>query len=236
MSRLAELLDVSLSNATGLVDRMEERGLVERVRVPDDRRVVLVRLTAAGQAALADDRDRCARTSCERSSAGSTTAQLERLHAALHDLRTAIRAEADANADLFEAHHRHPSQQHPDHREHDPRCRKAASTPPTSVHVPTLAEDPALGLRQRAKMEILFAVMLGLFLGALDQTIVGPALPTIVTQLAGNDLLHLGRHDLPADQHDHRPVLGQAVRPLRPQADVHDRHRASSWSARPCPA
>jgi EmrB/QacA subfamily drug resistance transporter len=54
--------------------------------------------------------------------------------------------------------------------------------------VPTLAEDPALGLSHRAKMEILFAVMLGLFLGALDQTIVGPALPTIATQLVGNDL------------------------------------------------
>ncbi len=53
--------------------------------------------------------------------------------------------------------------------------------------VPTLEEDPALGLSHRAKMEILFAVMLGLFLGALDQTIVGPALPTIVTQLTGND-------------------------------------------------
>jgi EmrB/QacA subfamily drug resistance transporter len=52
---------------------------------------------------------------------------------------------------------------------------------------PTLEEDPALGLSQRAKLEILFAVMLGLFLGALDQTIVGPALPTIVTQLSGND-------------------------------------------------
>ena len=54
--------------------------------------------------------------------------------------------------------------------------------------MPTLAEDPALGLSHRAKMEILFAVMLGLFLGALDQTIVGPALPTIATQLVGNDL------------------------------------------------
>ena len=52
---------------------------------------------------------------------------------------------------------------------------------------PSLDEDPALGLSHRAKMEILFAVMLGLFLGALDQTIVGPALPTIVTQLSGND-------------------------------------------------
>src|SRR6476619_2259868 len=53
---------------------------------------------------------------------------------------------------------------------------------------PSLEDDPALGLSHRAKLEILFAVMLGLFLGALDQTIVGPALPTIVTQLNGNDL------------------------------------------------
>src|SRR6188474_2695384 len=53
---------------------------------------------------------------------------------------------------------------------------------------PTLADDPALGLPLRAKLEILFAVMLGLFLGALDQTIVGPALPTVVTQLQGNDI------------------------------------------------
>jgi EmrB/QacA subfamily drug resistance transporter len=54
-------------------------------------------------------------------------------------------------------------------------------------YTPSIDEDPALGLSQREKMEILFAVMLGLFLGALDQTIVGPALPTIVTQLSGND-------------------------------------------------
>jgi EmrB/QacA subfamily drug resistance transporter len=55
------------------------------------------------------------------------------------------------------------------------------------VRAPSLAEDPALGLPRREKMEILFAVMLGLFLGALDQTIVGTALPKIVTQLSGND-------------------------------------------------
>ena len=59
--------------------------------------------------------------------------------------------------------------------------------PADAGYTPTLEEDPALGLSHREKMEILFAVMLGLFLGALDQTIVGPALPTIVTQLSGND-------------------------------------------------
>src|SRR5262245_53226772 len=62
------------------------------------------------------------------------------------------------------------------------------SMPAQSDFVPNLVDDPALGLPFRAKLEILFAVMLGLFLGALDQTIVGPALPTIVTELNGNDL------------------------------------------------
>ncbi len=57
----------------------------------------------------------------------------------------------------------------------------------SSESTPSLAEDPALGLSHRAKMEVLVAVMLGLFLGALDQTIVSPALPTIATDLSGND-------------------------------------------------
>ncbi len=51
---------------------------------------------------------------------------------------------------------------------------------------PSLADDPALGLSHRAKIEILLAVLLALFLGALDQTIVGTALPKIVTELGGN--------------------------------------------------
>ena len=48
MSGLADLLGVSVSNATGLIDRMEERGLVERVRDKGDRRVVFVRLAEGG--------------------------------------------------------------------------------------------------------------------------------------------------------------------------------------------
>jgi DNA-binding MarR family transcriptional regulator len=54
MSRLAELLGVSLSNATGIIDRMEEHGFIERARVPDDRRVVIVRPAAAGMRALSE--------------------------------------------------------------------------------------------------------------------------------------------------------------------------------------
>ena len=48
MSRLADLLGVSLSNASGLIDRLEERGFVERTRVPQDRRIVLAQVTDAG--------------------------------------------------------------------------------------------------------------------------------------------------------------------------------------------
>src|SRR3954452_12423346 len=55
MSRLADVLGVSLSNASGLVDRMEERGLVERHRVPEDRRVVLVRVTDTGRKLLEEN-------------------------------------------------------------------------------------------------------------------------------------------------------------------------------------
>jgi DNA-binding MarR family transcriptional regulator len=52
MSRLAEMLNVSLSNATGLIDRIEDRGLVERTRVPEDRRIVLICVTPAGEQLL----------------------------------------------------------------------------------------------------------------------------------------------------------------------------------------
>jgi EmrB/QacA subfamily drug resistance transporter len=57
----------------------------------------------------------------------------------------------------------------------------------TNARTPSLADDPALGLSHRAKLEILGAVLLALFLGALDQTIVGTALPRIVTDLGGNE-------------------------------------------------
>lgn len=43
-------------------------------------------------------------------------------------------------------------------------------------------------LPQRVRLEILGAVLLGIFLAALDQTVVGTALPVIVTELQGNDV------------------------------------------------
>ena len=49
MSHLAEALDVSVASMTGIVDRMEKRGLVERRHEGRDRRVVLVYPTEAGR-------------------------------------------------------------------------------------------------------------------------------------------------------------------------------------------
>src|SRR6185436_4630594 len=89
MTRLAELLDVSLSNATGLIDRMAERGLVDRVRVPTDRRIVIVRASQEGARirdeieALKQDRMRSILNRLE-------PAKLERIHAAIRDLREAV--------------------------------------------------------------------------------------------------------------------------------------------------
>jgi DNA-binding MarR family transcriptional regulator len=101
MSRLAELVDVSFSNATGLIDRLEERGYVERIRVPNDRRVVLVRITAAGRGVLNEvesGRDGI----FDRILDELDPAQLSRLAAALADLRSALTTTFASHA---RAHH-----------------------------------------------------------------------------------------------------------------------------------
>ena len=89
MSRLADLLDVSVSNATGLIDRMEERGLVERSRVADDRRVVIVRASAQG-ARLRDEIEALKQDRMRSILGRLTPDQLIRVHGAIGDLRTAV--------------------------------------------------------------------------------------------------------------------------------------------------
>jgi len=89
MSRLADVLDVSLSNATGLVDRMEERGLVERVRVADDRRIVKVRLSGAGERTL-EEAEVLRRDLVEKILGQLNNSQRERLARCLQDLRGAV--------------------------------------------------------------------------------------------------------------------------------------------------
>ena len=89
MSRLAELLDVSVSNATGLVDRMAERGLVERLGVPDDRRIVLIRVAPEG-ARVRDEVEALRQDSMRVILSRLDAPQLERVLAAITDISGAI--------------------------------------------------------------------------------------------------------------------------------------------------
>ena len=92
MSHLADLLDVSVSNATGIVDRMAERGLIERLRVPDDRRVVLVRIAARGLEAL-DEMEAVKQDRLQAILGHLDPGQLERVATSLDDIRAAVIAE-----------------------------------------------------------------------------------------------------------------------------------------------
>ncbi len=89
MGRLAEHLDASLPSVTGIVTRMEERGLVRRSHGEDDRRLVLVRLTDAGQAAL-EETDVLRRQHISRVLETLSSEQQQNLLRAVRDLRTAF--------------------------------------------------------------------------------------------------------------------------------------------------
>ena len=52
MQELARLLDSDKSSVTGLVDRAEKRGLVQRTPSIDDHRVIRVSLTSSGRRAV----------------------------------------------------------------------------------------------------------------------------------------------------------------------------------------
>lgn len=52
MSQISELLRVSNGNVTGIVDKLSDEGLAQRVAVPGDRRAALVKLTDKGISAF----------------------------------------------------------------------------------------------------------------------------------------------------------------------------------------
>jgi DNA-binding MarR family transcriptional regulator len=88
MSGVADALDISVASATGVVDRMEARGLVKRRRHPEDRRVVLVE-TAAGARKVFHDIDSRRRKGLAKILSKLTDAELEGLLAGHRALRAA---------------------------------------------------------------------------------------------------------------------------------------------------
>jgi DNA-binding MarR family transcriptional regulator len=118
MGRLAEILDASMSSATGIIDRMEERGLVERVRVPGDRRVVMVRPTQTGLD-LVDEAELVKSSVMAAALARLPADRLDRIAAAVSDLEQAISAELASDPDRYASitqcehdHHLHHGHAH----------------------------------------------------------------------------------------------------------------------------
>lgn len=56
--KLAERMNVSPSNITGIIDRLVDQGLVSRVENPEDRRILNLQTTAKGEALIAELRER----------------------------------------------------------------------------------------------------------------------------------------------------------------------------------
>ena len=88
MSHLAEKIGVALPNATGIVSRMAERGIVERTNDTSDRRIVLVGLTDRGRR-LIGEMESVRRDRMTRLFAALDATQQERLLQTVRDLRAA---------------------------------------------------------------------------------------------------------------------------------------------------
>ena len=89
MSELSRRLMVTGGNVTGLTDQLVAEGLVERQRVPGDRRAHAVRLTAAGREAFDAMADEHEQWIVELLS-GLSAADRERLYALLGRLKRGV--------------------------------------------------------------------------------------------------------------------------------------------------
>jgi DNA-binding MarR family transcriptional regulator len=95
MSDLSGVLMVSNGNVTGIVDRLEAEGLVERAAVAGDRRATRVRLTARGRDAFEDMAEEH-EVWVDRLLAGLTPAETETAARLLEKLAGSVMAGRDA--------------------------------------------------------------------------------------------------------------------------------------------
>jgi DNA-binding MarR family transcriptional regulator len=91
MNELASRILASKSGLTRVIDRMEEAGLVERRRPGEDRRVIQIVITAAGEKALSDARSVHRRGINEHFAQHLNKRHLEALSRALEEVRDHVR-------------------------------------------------------------------------------------------------------------------------------------------------
>lgn len=90
-SELVDLIELSPAGVSRVVDRLQDRGLVVASRREEDRRIVEVRLTAAGRMAL-DDVSPLQDTVVERAVQGIGPEDRARITRALRELVAAVSA------------------------------------------------------------------------------------------------------------------------------------------------
>lgn len=112
MNQLADELGVGDSNLTGIVGRLEERGVVARVHDAADRRMVRAQLTSAGVDMLRRVED--TRLGHMRQLVESLTADEQRT--VLNGLKTLTAAHARHHAEHYDPEHDHP-EPHPSDKE-----------------------------------------------------------------------------------------------------------------------
>lgn len=107
MGRLAVALDVSVASATGIVGRMEKRGLVERRHDSEDRRVVLVHPAAGARDVFGevDGRRRSGLKKLLDHLSDEDLAALLRGHRALRAAREAMAASHEGSAGTVTGDH-----------------------------------------------------------------------------------------------------------------------------------
>ncbi len=99
MSLVASRLDVALSTATGIVDNLVNKELVERTTLSDDRRVVLCRLTGTGEQLVGHVWE-LGRTQIDQLLRGLTSRQLQQAAAVAESLLASARKPAAAPVSL----------------------------------------------------------------------------------------------------------------------------------------
>ena len=85
MSELAGSLGVTLATATGIIDRLVDRGLVSRENLKDDRRVVMCRLSDQGME-MADNLWKTSREKARQLLLGMALSRLKLIDEALGDM------------------------------------------------------------------------------------------------------------------------------------------------------
>lgn len=99
-TKLASALGVTPSNVTGIIDRLVEQGLVSRQENPEDRRMLILRVTDKGESVTTSLRERRASHMSEI----LTHLSLEELNSVLNGLGLLLKA-----AEIHEGKNKHKS-------------------------------------------------------------------------------------------------------------------------------